>query len=264
VDVEQLLVDIAPSGVATLTFNRPDCHNAFDDAMIRETARALADIGGNRDVRVLILAGQGKSFSAGADLNYMRRAAGYSRDENVEDAMRLGRMLLTLRTMPIPTIAVVQGAAYGGGVGLVAACDIVVASSSTTFALTEVKLGLVPAMISPFVIDAIGARQAGRYFQTAERFDAVEASRIGLVHEVVVDEVALGGRRDALVRCILEGGPEAVRHAKKLAADAGGFGIDETLLLDLAGRIADRRAAPEGLEGMSAFLERRRPSWAPD
>ncbi len=261
---EQLLVDVAPNGVATVTFNRPDRHNAFDDGMIRELADVLADLRGKSGVRVLVLAGRGKSFSAGADLNYMKRAAGFSREENIEDAMRLGRMLLTLRTLPIPTIALVQGAAYGGGVGLVAACDIVVAAASTNFALTEVKLGLVPAMISPFVIDAIGVRQAGRYFQTAERFDAAEARRIGLVHDVVDDEAALGGRRDTLVRRILEAGPEAVGHAKELAADVAGFGIDEAVLRDLAGRIADRRAAPEGLEGMTAFLDRRRPSWAPD
>jgi methylglutaconyl-CoA hydratase len=166
--------------------------------------------------------------------------------------------------LPVPTIAVVQGAAYGGGVGLVAACDVVLATASAQFALTEVKLGLVPAMISPFVIDAIGARQARRYFQTAERFDAAAAQRIGLVHEVVADETALAERREALARDILKGGPEAMRHAKALLNDVSGFAIDDDLLGDLAGRIAGRRAAPEGIEGITAFLERRQPNWTSD
>lgn len=261
---EQLLVDIAANGVATIAFNRADRHNAFDDAMILEMANALESLRANGDVRVLILAGQGKSFSAGADLNYMKRAAGFSKDENVEDAMRLGRMLVALRNLPVPTVALVQGAAYGGGVGLVAACDVVVATASAQFALTEVKLGLVPAMISPFVIEAIGARQARRYFQTAERFDAAQARQIGLVHDVVDDEAALHAKRDQLVHTILAAGPEAASHAKALVTDIAGFSLDEAGLRDLAGRIAGRRAAPEGLEGIAAFLEKRRPAWATD
>jgi len=257
---EHLLVKIAPNGSATITFNRPDRHNAFDDAMIKELDAALHEVGSNEAVRVLVLAGRGKSFSAGADLNYMKRAAQFSKAENIADAMCLGRMLLTLRTMPVPTIALVQGVAFGGGVGLVAACDVVLAETSAQFALTEVKLGLVPAMISPFVIDAIGARQARRYFQTGERFDAAQAKVIGLVHEVV-DEEALFERRDDIIHGILLGGPEAVRHAKNLVTDVSGFAIDAALLRDLAGRIAGRRAAPEGIEGITAFLERRLPAW---
>ena len=257
---DHLLVKIAPNGSATITFNRPDRHNAFDDAMIKDLDAALHEVSGNEAVRVLVLAGRGKSFSAGADLNYMKRAAQFSKSENIEDAMCLGRMLLTLRTMPVPTIALVQGAAFGGGVGLVAACDVVLAATSAQFALTEVKLGLVPAMISPFVIDAIGARQARRYFQTAERFDAAQAKLIGLVHEVV-DEEALFERRDDIIHDIFHSGPEAVRHAKNLVTDVSGFGIDAALLRDLAGRIAGRRAAPEGIEGITAFLERRLPAW---
>ena len=257
---DHLLVKIAPNGSATITFNRPDRHNAFDDAMIKDLDAALHEVGSNEAVRVLVLAGRGKSFSAGADLNYMKRAAQFSKSENIKDAMCLGRMLLTLRTMPVPTIALVQGAAFGGGVGLVAACDVVLAATSAQFALTEVKLGLVPAMISPFVIDAIGARQARRYFQTAERFDAAQAKLIGLVHEVV-DEEALFERRDGIIHDIFHSGPEAVRHAKNLVTDVSGFGIDVALLRDLAGRIAGRRAAPEGIEGITAFLERRLPAW---
>ena len=257
---DHLLVDIAPNGTATITFNRPDRHNAFDDAMIKDLNAALHATRSNEAVRVLILAGRGKSFSAGADLNYMKRAAQFSEVENIEDAMRLGRMLLTLRTMPVPTVAMVQGAAYGGGVGLVAACDIVLAAPSAQFALTEVKLGLVPAMISPFVIDAIGSRQARRYFQTAERFDAAQAQRIGLVHDVANEE-ALAERRDAIIQDVLAGGAEAVTHAKALVTDVSGFAFDDALLQNLAGRIAGRRAAPEGIEGITAFLERRLPDW---
>ena len=257
---DHLLVKIAPNGSATITFNRPDRHNAFDDAMIKDLDAALHEVGSNDAVRVLVLAGRGKSFSAGADLSYMKRAAEFSKAENIEDAMCLGRMLLTLRTMPVPTIALVQGAAFGGGVGLVAACDVVLAATSAQFALTEVKLGLVPAMISPFVIDAIGARQARRYFQTAERFDAAQAKLIGLVHEVF-DEEELCERRDDIIHDIFDGGPEAVRLAKNLVTDVSGFAIDAALLRDLAGRIAGRRAAPEGIEGITAFLERRLPAW---
>jgi len=257
---DHLLVDIAPNGVATITFNRPDRHNAFDDAMIKDLDAALHTVRSNDAVRVLVLAGRGKSFSAGADLNYMKRAAQFSKEENIEDAMCLGRMLLTLRTMPVPTIALVQGAAYGGGVGLVAACDVVIAASSAQFALTEVKLGLVPAMISPFVIDAIGPRQARRYFLTAERFDAAQAMRIGLVHEVADDD-AFFGRKDEIVKDILSGGPEAVSHAKALVTDVSEFAVEDALLRDLAVRIAGRRAAPEGIEGITAFLERRLPAW---
>jgi methylglutaconyl-CoA hydratase len=257
---DHLLVEMVPNGTATITFNRPDRHNAFDDAMIKDLDAALHAVRSNDSVRVLVLAGRGKSFSAGADLNYMKRAAQFSKAENIEDAMCLGRMLLTLRTMPVPTIALIQGAAYGGGVGLVAACDIVVAAASAQFSLSEVKLGLVPAMISPFVIDAIGSRQARRYFQTAERFDATQARRIGLVHEVA-DEEVLFERRDDIIHNVLSGGPEAVGHAKTLTTDISGFSIDDALLRDLAGRIAGRRAAPEGIEGITAFLERRQPAW---
>lgn len=257
---DHLLVDIAPNGVATITFNRPERHNAFDDTMIKDLDAALHTVRSNEAVRALVLAGRGKSFSAGADLNYMKRAAQFSKKENIEDAMCLGRMLLMLRSLPVPTIALVQGVAYGGGVGLVAACDVVIAASTAQFALTEVKLGLVPAMISPFVIDAIGPRQARRYFLTAERFDAAQAMRIGLVHEVS-DEEALFGRGNDIIQYILASGPEAVSHAKTLVTDVSEFSIDDALLRDLAGRIAGRRAAPEGIEGITAFLERRLPVW---
>ncbi len=261
---EHLLLQIDPRGAATITLNRPDVHNAFDDSMIAGLSELLTELRVNPDVRVLILAGRGESFSAGADLNYMKRAAGYSREENVADAMALGRMLLALRTMPIPTIALVHGATFGGAVGLVAACDIAVAVKYALFGLTETKLGLIPAMISPFVIEAMGPQQAHRYFQTGERFNAEDAQRIGLVHEVVATDTALAAHRDHVITQLLTTGPEAVRHAKKLVDDIAGFAIDEATLTDLAGRIADRRASEEGAEGIAAFFERRRPSWAPD
>jgi methylglutaconyl-CoA hydratase len=258
-----LQLEVDARGVATLTMNRPEMHNAFDEAMIALLAGKLDGLAERQGVRVIVLAAQGKSFSAGADLNYMKRAAAFTREENVNDALALGRMLLKLRTMAVPTIAAVQGAAYGGGVGLVAACDIAVATEAASFGLTETRLGLIPSMISPFVIAAIGAQQARRYFQTAERFSAAEARRIGLLQEVVPDEGALEARVGAVVDQILATGPEAVAHAKKLVLDVGGQLIDEALLRDLAGRIADRRASDEGIEGITAFLERRRPRWAP-
>ncbi|NQV80162.1 MAG: enoyl-CoA hydratase/isomerase family protein [Alphaproteobacteria bacterium] len=261
---KHLLLQIAPRGVATITFDRPDVHNAFDDEMIEDMSGILDDLRENADVRVLIITGRGKSFSAGADLNYMKRAARFSQDENIADAMRLGRMLLSLRTFPMPTVALIQGATYGGGIGVVAACDIAVAVDHALFALTEVKLGLVPAMISPFVIAAIGAQQARRYFQTAERFSAVEALRIGLVHEIVGSDLALQARADEIISQLLLTGPEAAVHAKKLVADVSGFHIGEETLQDLAQRIAGRRASKEGTEGIAAFLERRRPFWAPE
>ena len=260
---DHLLLDVDAKGVATVTFDRPEVHNAFDDQMIEGLSTIFADLRANAGVRVVVIAGHGKSFSAGADLNYMKRVAGFSQEENVADALRLGRMLLSLRTLPMPTVALVQGAAYGGGVGLIAACDIAVAVEGAKFALTEVKLGLVPAMISPFVLEAIGARQARRYFHTAELFNAVDAQRIGLVHEVVADESALRGCRDRIVGELLAAGPEAGIAAKELVVDVAGRRIDEAMLQDLAGRIAARRASAEGLEGLSAFLERRPPQWTP-
>ena len=257
-----LLLETDPKGVATITFDRPEVHNAFDDEMIASLTAVFAELRGDAGVRAVVIAGRGKSFSAGADLNYMKRAAQFSQEENVADALRLGRMLLSLRTLPVPTVALVQGAAYGGGVGLVAACDIAVAVEGAKFALTEVKLGLVPAMISPFVLGAIGPRQASRYFHTAERFSAADAQRIGLVHEVVADESALGESRARIVGDLLAAGPEASAAAKKLVADVAGRPIDEALLQDLATRIAACRASGEGIEGLSAFLERRSPKWA--
>ncbi|MDD3450072.1 MAG: enoyl-CoA hydratase/isomerase family protein [Gammaproteobacteria bacterium] len=250
-------------GVASVTLNRPAVHNAFDDALIARLTEALRETGEDPGVRVVVLRGAGKSFSAGADLNWMRRMAGYSRTQNLADAMALAELLRTLDTLPRPTIAAVHGAAFGGGVGLAAACDIAVAAETATFSLSEVRLGLIPAVIGPYVVAAIGARQARRYFLTAERFDAGEARRVGLVHEVTAPE-ALEARVAAIAAELLRGGPAALGAAKKLVAGVAGRAVDETLMADTARRIADIRAGEEGREGVEAFLEKRTPWWARD
>lgn len=246
--------------VATVTLNRPRVHNAFDDATIRLLTRTFDAIGRRRDVRVVVLAGQGESFCAGADLAYMRRCAGFSPAENEEDARALARLLFALDRLPQPTVARVHGPAYGGGVGLVAACDIAVAAETASFALSEVRLGLIPAVISPFVIRAIGESWSRRLILTGERFDAEAAARLGLVHEVV-PAGALAERSAALAALLLQGAPDAQRRAKALVAAVSGKPIDEALAGDTAQAIAEARASEDGREGISAFLEKRPPRW---
>jgi methylglutaconyl-CoA hydratase len=253
--------------VARVVMCRPRIHNAFDDHMIAALAAALRDVGGRPEIRVVILQSEGKSFSAGADLNWMRSMADYSYDENLADAHALAGLMQTLNNLPKPTIARVQGAAMGGGVGLVACCDIAVASTRAKFALSEVKLGLVPAVISPYVVQAIGPRSARRYFMTGEAFDAHEAHRLGLVHEVVAsgsdgDEAvdALDDAVDQLAATLAGNGPSALAAAKHLVAAVADR--DPSTVIDLtARRIADIRASDEGREGVSAFLEKRPPEW---
>ena len=235
-------------------------HNAFDDHLIAELTEEFATLGNRDDVRVIVLAAAGKSFSAGADLNWMKRMAGYSEQENYADSVKLAALMRTLNTVPKPTIAAVQGAAFGGGVGLVSCCDIAVASESAKFCLSEVRLGLIPSAISPYVVAAMGARAARRYFLTAERFDAVEAKRIGLVHEVVESD-ALQLKVDEIASAILKGGPIAVSESKNLIADMDGVTVTDSVLEDTAQRIAQRRASEEGKEGLSAFLEKRNANW---
>ena len=247
-------------GVATLTLNRPTRHNAFDDVLIAELTEALMELGQDPELRAVVLAGSGKSFSAGADLHWMQRMADYDRDENYRDAKALGTLMHTLDSLPKTTIARVHGAAMGGGVGLVACCDIVIAAEHALFSLSEVRLGLMPAAISPFVIKAIGERQARRYFVTAERFDAHEARRIGLVHEVVSDD-ELDTTIDGLLEHLRANGPEAMVAAKRQALDIGGRPVDTAMLDDSARRIADIRVGAEGQEGIAAFLEKRKPEW---
>ncbi len=246
--------------LATLWLNRPDLHNAFDDALIAEVTQALDALSVDASARVVIVAGKGKSFSAGADLAWMKRMAGYSREQNEADANRMADMLYRLNAMPKATIAAVQGAAMGGGVGLCAACDIGIAASDALFALSEARLGLIPAVISPYVIEAIGARAARRYMLTAERFDAAAAERLGLVSAVVApDRLMAEARRIAGI--LLQNGPEAVREAKLLVADVRGRPNDAALRAETARRIARLRAGEEGREGVAAFLEKRKPAW---
>lgn len=249
--------------IARLTLNRPERHNAFDDRMIAVLDDRLSEIADNPHIRVVLLAAEGKSFSAGADLDWMKRMAGYSQAENEADAKALGQMLARLNTLAVPTVALVQGGAYGGGVGLVAACDMAIAAENAVFCLSEVRLGIIPSVVSPYVLAAIGQRAARRYFLTAERFDAVEAHRLGLVHEVVPAS-ELSGAADRLVEQFLAGGPAAIASAKQLIADVGGRPVDEALITETARRIAAARASDEGREGIAAFLERRKPGWTGD
>ena len=255
-----LELDIDPKGIATITLNRPEKHNAFDDALIAELDRALERVADDADVRLLVLAAVGKSFSAGADLNWMRRMADYTEEENFNDAMRLADMLRRLDELRKPTIARVQGHAFGGGVGLVACCDIAVAAEPAKFCLSEVRLGLMPSIISPFVVRAISAREARRYFQTAERFDAGEACRIGLVHRVV-SPASLDDAVGAIIDNLLQGGPQAQAATKEFIALNHQTPINKELLRDAARRIANLRASDEGREGVSAFLDKRKPKW---
>jgi methylglutaconyl-CoA hydratase len=258
---ETVLLNIDDRGVATITLNRPDLHNAFNDEVIARLTRLFAEVTANKKIRAMVLASTGASFSAGAELGWMKRAATFTYEENLADARKIAQMMDDLARIPKPTIALVQGAAYGGGVGLVSACDIVIAIATATFSLSEVKLGLIPATISPHVVAAIGARQAKRYFTTAERFDGVTAQRIGLVHEIVGAPEDLGATRDRILSQILQAGPEAVAAAKDLVFAVAGQPINPELMDDTARRIADRRMSAEGQEGLSAFLEKRKPNW---
>lgn len=248
-------------GVATIWMNRPDVHNAFDDALIAALTTELRRLDQLPQARVIVLAANGKSFSAGADLSWMRRMAKYSQEENLRDAVALANLMRTLDGVKKPTIARVQGAAFGGGVGLVACCDIAVASTQAVFCLSEVRLGLIPSVISPYVIAALGERAARRYFLTAERFDAAEAGRIGLVHEVV-DADALDETVSSIAGHLLKGGPRALAAAKRLIADVSRRPVDDALSAETAKRIAAIRVESEGQEGLAAFLDKRKPDWS--
>lgn len=252
--------DIDGRGAATVWLNRPEVHNAFDDTLIATLTGELRRVDADEKVRVVVLAGRGKSFSAGADLGWMKRMAGYTEAENRRDAEALAELLRTLNFLGKPTIAAVQGNAYGGGVGLVACCDIAVAVEAASFALTEVRLGLTPATISPYVVAAIGERQARRYFLTAEAFNAHEAQRIGLVHQTCKpDELPLIVAQiiDSLVAC----GPAAQAAAKDLVRRVARAPVDAGTIADTARRIAEIRVSPEGREGIAAFLEKRKATW---
>lgn len=246
--------------VATITLTRPELRNAFHETTIAELTQAFASVAQMDDVRAVVLAAQGPAFCAGADLNWMKKMAGYSHAENHEDAMALAQMLRTIYLCPQPVIARVQGDCYAGGMGLIAACDIVLASEQANFCLSEVKLGLIPATISPYVIKAMGEQAARRYFVTAERFDAMQAQRIGLAHEVVPVE-ALDQKLAQLLKSVTGNSPHAVREAKRLVREVAGVPVTDALLQDTASRIAAIRASSEGREGVASFLDKRKPAW---
>jgi methylglutaconyl-CoA hydratase len=250
------------NGVGILALNRPEVHNAFNETMIAELTEALVQLGADEGVRAIVLTGNGASFCAGADLTWMKKMAGYSRAQNLADAAGLARMLQTLNDVPKPTVARIHGTAYGGGVGLTACCDIAIAAAEATFALSEAKLGLIPATISPYVIEAIGARQARRYFLTAERFEAAEAYRIGLVHDIV-PIMQLDDRINEVLGTLLLVGPNAQRECKALIRAVAHQPIDAQIVAGTVRRIATVRASPEGKEGVAAFLGKRPAAWIP-
>jgi methylglutaconyl-CoA hydratase len=250
------------NGIGILALNRPEVHNAFNETMIAELTQALLQLGADDGVRVIVLTGNGATFCAGADLNWMKKMAAYSRAENLADARALARMLQTLNDVPKPTVARIHGAAYGGGVGLAACCDIAVAAAEATFALSEAKVGLIPATISPYVIEAIGARQARRYFLTAERFEAAEAYRIGLVHDIV-PIMQLDDRINEVLGTLLVVGPHAQRECKTLIRAVAHRPIDAKVIAGTVRHIATVRASPEGKEGVAAFLAKRSAAWIP-
>jgi methylglutaconyl-CoA hydratase len=250
------------NGVATVWMDRPDVHNAFDETLIAELTTVFKRLDNEDMVRVVILAGRGKSFSAGADLNWMKRAANYSVEENLRDGRALAGMLKVLAEMKKPTIARVHGAALGGGTGLTAACDIAIASTNAVFATSEVRFGIIPAAIGPYVVRAIGARQAYRYFQTAERIDATTAARLGLVHEAVEPE-QLDARIKEIVDSLILGGPAAQAAAKSLIRAVDNQPISDAVVEDTAQRISNLRATPEAKDGIAAFLDKRPAGWLP-
>jgi methylglutaconyl-CoA hydratase len=250
------------NGVALVTLNRPEVHNAFDETLIAELTRALRAVEADGSVRAVVLLGAGASFCAGADLNWMRRMADFSKAQNLADARELSTMLSTLVNLEKPTIARVHGPAFGGGVGLVACCDIAVAAHDATFALSEARLGLIPAAISPYVVEAIGARAARRFFLTAERFTAAEAYRLGLVHELVPPG-DIDVRINEILGFLVTAGPRAQVEGKALVRAVAHRPIDAAVIADTARRIARVRASPEGREGVAAFLGKRRAAWVP-
>jgi len=259
---ETLDVDVR-NNIGLVALNRPDVHNAFNEKLIGELTTVLQALDAQAAVRAVVLTGHGKSFCAGADLNWMKKMAAYDAAENLADAQALALMLRTLNGLSKPTVACVRGAAFGGGVGLVACCDIAVAAHDAIFSLSEAKLGLIPATISPYVIEAIGARQARRYFLTAERFTAAEAFRIGLVHDIV-PEPELDARINQLLGDLLVAGPVAQLECKALIRGVAHKPIDADVIAGTAEHIAAVRASPEGKEGVAAFLGKRSPKWVPE
>jgi methylglutaconyl-CoA hydratase len=260
---KNIIIETDARHVATLTLNRPERQNAFDDAMIADMQQALDEIRIDADVRVLVLRASGKNFSAGADLDWMRRSGQYSRSENEQDARALAKLMQTLDEFPKPSIAVVQGATYGGGVGLVACCDMALSETSARFCLSEVRLGLLPAVISPYVMRAIGARQARRYFLSGEIFDAEQARLMGLLHEVV-EPNQLDARLAQWVFDLAKAAPQALAEAKQLMRKVSAAPLSKDLIEFTVQTIATRRSSEEAREGVEAFLNKRRPFWQRD
>ncbi|MBM3489604.1 MAG: enoyl-CoA hydratase/isomerase family protein [Alphaproteobacteria bacterium] len=258
-----VLVNKRADGLAEVTLNRPEIHNALNEHVNRRLVEIFLDLKHDPGVRFVSLTGAGVSFCAGADLDWMRRTSSYSQDENMADAIVLANMLRGIYELPKPTIALVNGPAYGGGLGMTAVCDVAIGVKTASFTLSEVKLGLVPATISPYVVQAIGPRQARRYFLTAERFDARKAMELGLLHEVVEDQAALLAARDKVLSALRLGGPGAQAASKDLIFAVQERSIDEAVRRDTARRIAEARATSEGKEGIAAFLGKRKAAWVP-
>jgi methylglutaconyl-CoA hydratase len=257
---EELKISIDERGVMRIVLNRPEVHNAFDDHQIQRLIAALESAQNNSKVRVVILAGEGKSFSAGGDLNYMRRMAGNTYEENKQDAGQLARLMKTLNFLAKPTIARVHGAAFGGGVGLAACCDIAIGTAKTKFCLSEVKVGMVPATIAPYVARTIGEKAARRFFATAEMITADKALALGLLSELV-DEDKLDSSIEEIVVALLSNAPEGVRKAKQIVFDTVNGDVTDAIIEHTVEFIAEIRNSDEGREGLSAFLEKRKPNW---
>ncbi len=258
---DQVILTIDKNAIATITLNRPQVHNAFDDIMISKLISFIDQVANDGNLKALALKANGKHFSAGADLHWMSRMADYSDTQNLADAQQLAELMRALNSLQKPTVAMIQGAAYGGAVGLAACCDMVFATRQACFCLSEVKLGLIPAVISPYVIDAIGARQARRYFISAESFCADTAKTLGLVHQVVDNEIQLQQESQQWLRQVVKNSPFAMQAAKQLIAEVSASSLNNSLILNTAKRIAYIRSTPEAIEGLAAFLEKRKPNW---
>lgn len=259
---EVLDVSRPSAHVARVWLNRPEVRNAFNDEVIAALTRTFEELSKDKDLRVVVLGAHGKAFCAGADLNWMKAMAGYSWEENRADAQRLADMLWTLDQCPVPVVGRVQGDCYAGGMGLASICDVLVAVEGATFCLSEARLGLLPATISPYVIRAVGAQAARRYMVTAERFSAVQAQALGMVHELATPDT-LDAKVDEIVTTLINNGPDAARACKALVRDVAGQPISAELRAETARRIADIRASDEGREGLASFLNKRAPAWLP-
>lgn len=257
----QSIITEIDDGVGILTLNRPTRHNALDETLINEITAGLLDLESDPRVHLVVLSSVGKSFCAGADISWLKRETSNTLEENLRDARNLGRLMTTLNNLRKPTIGRVQGPTFGSGVGLVACCDIAIATYDAQFALSDVKLGIIPAVVSPFIMAAVGERFVRRYTLSAERFSAAEAYRIGLVHEVVPDETELDQALIEIVDSLLKNGPQAMAECKSLLRDLSARPIDDDIIEEAAQRMARVRSSAEGREGLTAFIEKRKPNW---